>query len=416
MSRIGRTASTTLLLFAAALFMLASAASAGATLPPGENGLVTFEDAQGINGGDIWTAHADGSQPRQLTHESPAVEHNYPTFSANGSRIFFVRKVSGSPDSIWSMALDGSDQRMILAVQPGQRLFGLAASPNGTKLAFTLDDGTNEDIWIAGVDGSAPRDLTNTRNPQIFEEVGGFSPDGHSIVYKSCVGMNPCDVAVMVVDGSGQHLLTNTPTQQEDFSNFSPDGRKIAFERSDSTADIWTMNPDGSGQVDLTSFSGKNLTQLDDTPVYSGDGKQIYFSRCISSTCDLWTVPTGGGAANNLTAGFSPNADDPDAQSIQRCDQRQATIVGDDGANTILGTNGPDVIDANGANDLVNGLGGRDLICGEGGHDILKGGKGKDRLIGGPGRDKLVGGMGVDQCVGGKGKDRAKGCEKTKAL
>jgi Tol biopolymer transport system component len=398
------------LLAAIAAIALACAAPAGATLPPGENGVVAFEDGAGVNGGDIWTVKADGSQPVNLTNTPSPVDEFYPTFSANGTRIFFVRKSPTAPDEIWSMAVDGSDQVKVLAGTPSAQLFGLAASPDGRWLAFTRYEPPSSEIWRSGVDGSPPTNLTNTTT--IFEEVTSFSPDGRSILHKRCVGMDPCDVAVMDTDGSGQTNLTNSSTH-EDFSSFSPDGRTIAFERFDDSADIWTMRSDGSAQVNLTDSPGK--TGGDDFPVFSGDGSQIYFERC-AAICDLWSVPAGGGAATNLTAAFNVDASDPDAQSIQRCGKRQATIVGDDGPNTITGTNGADVIDANGAQDKVNGLGGKDLICGGDGKDKLKGGKGKDRLLGGRGKDKLIGGKGKDSCVGGKGKDRAKGCEERKGI
>ena len=44
---------------------------------------------------------------------------------------------------------------------------------------------------------------------------------------------------------------------------------KIAFERS---GDIWTMNADGSGQVNLTNTSAPELD-----PAWSPDGSKIVF-------------------------------------------------------------------------------------------------------------------------------------------
>src|SRR5262249_12467648 len=163
---------------------------------------------------------------------------------------------------------------------------------------------------------------------------------------------------------------TNSPTH-ETAPSFSPDGTKLTFERFDDSADIWTQNLDGSGPLNLTDFPGKGVSAVDGAPGFSADGKQIYFDRC-SAFCDLWTVPAGGGTPTNLTSSFAPDATEPDAQSIQRCGKRQATLVGDDGANTITGTNGPDVIVANAAADTVNGRDGKDLICGGAGKDKLK--------------------------------------------
>jgi Ca2+-binding RTX toxin-like protein len=434
---VGRTAGVLLLAVTASL-LLAGATPAGATLPKGGNGLVAFEDGAGVDGGDVWTVRPDGSQPANLTETPLPVEELYPTFSASGRRIFFVRESPSGPDEIWSMAVDGSAQVRILTVAPSEGLWGLAASPDGRRLTFDLSAPLQTDIFLAGVDGSSPINLTNT--PGISESATSFSPDGRWIAYGRCVGMDPCDLWIMRADGSGQTPLVETPTTQETAAAFSSDGRRIAFGRYTTSGDVWTMKADGSDQLNLTVAPGK--TELDGFPVFSGDGTRIYFERC-TATCDLWSIPAGGGAATNLTTALDADVSEPDAQSIQRCGRRWATIVGDDGPGRIVGTNRADVIVANGANDRVNARRGRDLTCGDRGQDRLRGGKGGDRLlggpggdrllggpggdrllggpggdrlVGGPGRDRLIGGPGRDRCIGGKGADTAKGCEIRKGI
>jgi Tol biopolymer transport system component len=393
---------------------LIAAAPAAATTPVGENGLVVFEDGGGVAGGDLWKVNADGSQPVSLTNNSPPTYQNYPAFSAHGARIFFVRKPATDPEGIWSMAFDGSDEVQILTFPAADQLYGLEVSPDGQWLAYSRYSANNVEIWRAGVDGSGATNLTNTPLGNTDEYVTGWSPDGQWIAFQRCTGpVDPCDDYMMRADGSDLRNLTNSPTLHETGPSFSPDGVRFTFERFDDSADIWTMNLDGSGALNLTDAPGK--TAVDGAPVFSADGKQIYFDRC-SAFCDLWVVPAGGGTAVNLTPNFAPDASEADAQSIQRCGKRQATLVGDDGANTITGTNGPDVIVANASTDKVNGLGGKDLICGSAGKDKLKGGKGKDKLIGGPGKDTLIGGGGGDSCNGSKGRDKAKGCEKEKGI
>jgi Tol biopolymer transport system component len=98
---------------------------------------------------------------------------------------------------------------------------------------------------------------------------------------------------VMNPDGSGQ-----TPLVPGESPAWSPDGKKIAFTRSQgSNIDLFTMNADGSGQTDLTSLSGRAYE-----PAWSPDGTQIAYmhtDNCTPSdgTCqaDLYTIGAGGG-------------------------------------------------------------------------------------------------------------------------
>ena len=59
---------------------------------------------------------------------------------------------------------------------------------------------------------------------------------------------------------------------------------KIAFQRA---GDIWTMNPDGTAQVNLT-----NTAAAENYPAWSPDGKQIAFGR---------VVPAGSGTTVRST-------------------------------------------------------------------------------------------------------------------
>jgi hypothetical protein len=165
------------------------------------------------------------------------------------------------------------------------------------------------------------------------------------------------------------------------------------FVKADGVAcDIWAMNADGSGQVNLTNTSGNEGCD----PSYSPDGTKIVFP-VFDSPADIFVMNIDGSAQTDVTNTALPIREtDPSWQPLPHCGKSPATIVGDDGPDVLKGTNRRDVFVANGGNDVVKGKGGNDLIC-------L--GKGKDRASGGKGRDK---------CVGGPGKDKAKGCEKGK--
>ena len=124
-----------------------------------------------------------------------------------------------------------------------------------------------------------------------------WSPDGRKIAFSASA--RPADVGIHVMDADGRNVkrLTsaNDPAQCSDGSSasdwkadWSPDGRKIVFERDVHTSDsgydcgldgwgyvphVWLMNADGTGLRRLTSAS----TIADGDPVWSPDGRSIAY-------------------------------------------------------------------------------------------------------------------------------------------
>ena len=100
-------------------------------------------------------------------------------------------------------------------------------------------------------------------------------------------------------------------------ATWSWDGSRIAyFQWSDNfSRDIWTMNPDGSSKVRLTS-SGVN-----EAPTFSPDGKKIIFSRwgLRGDIFDLFVMNADGSNVTRLTSsGGSYNRPNwsPDGQKV----------------------------------------------------------------------------------------------------
>ena len=121
----------------------------------------------------------------------------------------------------------------------------------------------------ACADDAAPSRMVEPTPPSFAKNVTGANQrilfislrDGNQELYS----MNP--------DGTGQTRLTNNAAGDA-YGVWSPDGKRIAFAstRDNAYGDIYTMNPDGSGIVRLTNSVGSS-TQ----PTWSKDGKQIAF-------------------------------------------------------------------------------------------------------------------------------------------
>jgi Tol biopolymer transport system component len=114
-------------------------------------------------------------------------------------------------------------------------------------------------------------------------------------------------------DGTHQRRLTHVPSF---FSDWSPDGRRIAFDFADDTgSQIATMEPNGRNMRQLTHGRG-----LHDSPKWSPDGRWIIFNASTQLPgepgfhTDLWIMRADGSHKRQLTRGafdvepvFSPD-------------------------------------------------------------------------------------------------------------
>jgi Tol biopolymer transport system component len=185
-----------------------------------------------------------------------------PTFSADGTRIFYEGYNGKRRDDIYSMNLDGSDRRLITACQ-GTGVTSPEASPDGAMLAFTCTSRTGSALFVSSVNGSHPRQLTPYSMQVGFHE--DWSPDSRRIVF-------------ITIPNEG------TPTAQ---------------------INTWTIGADGSGLVQLTTYPAGGLRAYGNS--YSPDGRLIVMriekdDGSGGSQSALFTIPVGGGTPTQMTA------------------------------------------------------------------------------------------------------------------
>ena len=192
---------------------------------------------------DIFQADLSGKIIKQFTNEKGYDAEA--TVSPKGDKIIFTSTRSGDLD-LWIMDIDGKNIKQITSTlgydggaafsADGSQIVWRASRPSTPDdikkyrelLARDLVEPTNLEIFVANVDGSNVRQVTNLGNANWAPY---FHPDGKRVLFcsnhKSNIGF-PFNIFMVNVDGTGLEQIT-FDTQFDSFLMFSPDGKKVSW-------------------------------------------------------------------------------------------------------------------------------------------------------------------------------------------
>jgi Tol biopolymer transport system component len=183
---------------------------------------------------------------------------------------------------------------------------GLKISPDGTKVALSIDAAGNQDIWIWDIPHKTPTKLTfdkaNDANPL-------WTPDGNRIVFLSGRGGGLGRVYWKSAAGIGEEeLLASRPDKLVAPGSFSRDGKILALGEltlSPLGFDIGMLSMDGKREV-------KELLQekhMESEPQISPDGRYLAYQSDESGKGEIyvrsfpdvnkgkWQVSSNGGGS-----------------------------------------------------------------------------------------------------------------------
>jgi TolB protein len=200
---------------------------------------------------------------------------------------------------------------------------GFSWSPNGRRLAcetFGVSDPNLNGVYsIRSSDGRGVQRITT--NPGGDDIPGDYSPDGSRIVFARSDGNGPVGLLVARLDGTHLHPVTppGLLSQGAFGGNWAPHGNKIVFTtRTDAghRAAVWMVKADGTDlhKVPISRCGGA-FTDLNAAscfqPAWSPNGKKLVFTRLTANgSQDIYTVRADGSHLSKVT--HSGRANEPD--------------------------------------------------------------------------------------------------------
>ncbi len=156
-------------------------------------------------------------------------------------------------------------------------------SPDGSRLAVTVDDSGNTDIWIYDLGRQTPTRLTFDA---AGDQVSIWTPDGQRVVFLSQrEGAN--NLFWKAADGTGQVERLRTSPNFQLPSWFSPDGKSLVFYERKGSFDIGVLSMEGER-------TSKPLlqTEFDETrPAISPDGRWIAYMSNETGRREIYVRP-----------------------------------------------------------------------------------------------------------------------------
>ena len=210
----------------------------GISLLRGSTARIAFKQEQPDGNGEIYVSDFDGRNAEAVTHDNVIVSH--PSWIPGRLALFYNSYKLNNPDIFYHNLATG--ERRVVAHYSGSNI-SPAASSDGTRVAMILSKGGSPNVYVANIDGSGLKKLTDTSE----DSSPCWSPNGEWICFATKIKYHRVLAKVPAGGGAVQTLrIVGAPNPTE--PSWSPDGKWIAFTAQSSEFDI-CVAPAGGGDA-----------------------------------------------------------------------------------------------------------------------------------------------------------------------
>jgi len=231
------------------------------------------------------------SEIRPLTAPSELDLDSEPAFSPDGSAIAFVRSnVGGMVSELYVVPVIGGEAKRVTFDR--RTIAGsLAWSPDGKEILFSSTRSGSPSLWRVSASGAG------TPQPIAGGSMNAYDPTlsrkGNQLAYQQVLFQS----GIWRLDLTGKRPRPGTPVfvigaKGWNFRpQFSPDGKKIAFQSSQSGYhEIWVCDSDGYNCGSLTSLQG-----VAGAPRWSPDARYLAFEYHPHAYTEVYVAEVAGG-------------------------------------------------------------------------------------------------------------------------
>ena len=266
----------------------------------------------------------------------------FPAVSPNGRTVAFARHTNSAVYELYVLRLTGDlrpdGEPRLVTDERYASLPGIAWTTDGRELVYAAGGAQIQYLWRVPVSGGqAPKRVPYASPAVLSPAIARTTP---RLAYVWQVFSNNIWRLDVRTGEHKAHIATSFFDSR--LPEYSPDGRKIAFQSNRSgDVEVWTCDADGSNCVQRTFFKGPQCGSprwspdsrwlaldsrkegqsevyvmpadggephritddpADDMiPSWSADGRWIYFASNRSGRHELWKVPKNGGKPEQIT-------------------------------------------------------------------------------------------------------------------